>query len=125
MPLAAWAKYLFGPPTPEKEAKQEQQQRRMEEERRGKKRSPLFKPGGNNNNNDLPTAPKRSKRNWPPPLPAARLEEKLKAEKLHNEEVGKGTGKNKGKEARCCGLNCACPCFARQAMIALCTTQSY
>ena len=81
MRLAEGASSLFGPPTPVKEAGEEQRLRRREEDRRKKGRRSLFSKEQDKNNSDALDARKRSKRTWPIPWSAEKLQEWLHAEK--------------------------------------------
>ena len=75
MVLAEGASSLFGPPAPVKEAGEEQRLRRREEDRRKKGRRSLFSnEQDNKNNSDALDPRKHSKRTWPVPWSAEKLQ---------------------------------------------------
>ena len=109
MVLAEGASSLFGPPTPVKEAGEEQRLRRREEDRRKKGRRSLFSnEQDNKNNSDALDPRKHSKRTWPVPWSAEKLQGWLHAEKKKSKEVAcRGGGKKRMTPTRCCSLDCA------------------
>ena len=110
MGLAEGASSLFGPPTPVKNAGEEQRLRRREEDRRKKGRRSLFSnEQDNKNNSDALDPRKHSKRTWPVPWSAEKLQGWLHAEKKKkSKEVAcRGGGKKRMTPTRCCSLDCA------------------
>ena len=136
MTITEAGKSYFGPPTPVKEANEQQRRQEQGERRKKRRRSSLFKgdDSSNNNNNNsssgssgsgsVPGPLKRSKRDWPAPLPAEKVLKELEATGVRMEggvdddeqeeeeeevlwrEAGK-TKKDKAHQGRCCrGINC-------------------
>ena len=101
MRLAEGASSLFGPPTTTtlvKEAGKEQRLRRREEDRKKKGRRSLFSKEQDKNNSDALDARKRSKRTWPIPWSAEKLQEWLHAEKSNVEKKRKEVASRGGRE---------------------------